>query len=94
MHTAYDSALHCDVAAWLYTAAAVNMQEAQALGLVLDVVEPDQLMSAATDLARRIAGREGGTATEEPLQLKRRVFVCKQDPCVPSRLNSNLNLQA
>lgn len=34
----------------------VCVQEAKDLGLVLDVVEPDQLMAAATDLARRIAG--------------------------------------
>jgi enoyl-CoA hydratase/carnithine racemase len=32
------------------------VQEAKDLGLVLDVVEPEQLMIAATDLARRIAG--------------------------------------
>lgn len=35
----------------------VVLQEAKSCGLVLDVVEPDQLMAAATDLAKRIAGK-------------------------------------
>eukprot|EP00878_Enallax_costatus_P038932 GHUV01044430.1.p1 GENE.GHUV01044430.1~~GHUV01044430.1.p1 ORF type:complete len:204 (+),score=82.51 GHUV01044430.1:166-777(+) len=39
----------------LLTGDLITAQEAQGLGLVLDVVEPDQLMAAATDLAARIA---------------------------------------
>lgn len=42
----------------LCTTCRFGLQEAKSLGLVLDVAEPDQLMSAATDLARLIAGMQ------------------------------------
>lgn len=39
----------------LLTGDLITAHEAQRLGLVLDVVEPEQLMAAATDIAGRIA---------------------------------------